>query len=36
MDSVNKKENILVLITRLKPYKTDKELIRLGPNGDGG
>lgn len=30
------KENILELINSLKPVITDKELIRFGPNGDGG
>ncbi len=30
------KENIQALIQKLYPYKIDKELIRLGPDGDGG
>jgi hypothetical protein len=30
------KERVKFLIDKLKPYKMDIELIRLGPNGDGG
>lgn len=30
------KEIVLSLINKLRPYVTDKKLIRFGPNGDGG
>ena len=30
------KEKVIRLIEKLYPYATDKELIRLGPNSDGG
>lgn len=30
------KSEVEALIQKLKPYATDKELIRLGPDGDGG
>ena len=30
------KESVVSLIDKLHPYSIDKELIRLGPNGDGG
>ena len=30
------KESVVSLINKLHPYSIDKELIRLGPNGDGG
>ena len=31
-----KSEEVISLIRKLHPYNTDKELIRIGPNGDGG
>jgi hypothetical protein len=30
------KERVKSLIEKLRPFKTEKQLIRLGPNGDGG
>lgn len=32
----SEKNDVHALIKKLYPMKTDKELIRLGPNGDGG
>jgi hypothetical protein len=34
--TIEKKENILNLIKRLNPHKTNRDLIRIGPNDDGG
>jgi hypothetical protein len=34
--SPTSKERVKSLIDKLKPYQIDKDLLRLGPNGDGG
>jgi hypothetical protein len=36
IDKSTDKDDILALIDQLKPYTTDKPLIRIGANGDGG
>jgi len=36
VQGATKKQKIVNLIEKLYPYKTQFELIRLGPNGDGG
>lgn len=36
VENLVSKDKVEALIQQLKPYKTDKELIRLGPDGDGG
>jgi hypothetical protein len=36
MGRATSKEKVSTLIEKLHPFRTNKELIRLGPNGDGG
>lgn len=36
VENRTKKEEITALIQKLHPFKTEKELIRLGPESDGG
>lgn len=36
INRLNEKASVLSLIGKLQPFTTDKNLIRFGPNGDGG
>lgn len=36
VDRITNKDTLVALIEKLHPYCTDKDLIRLGTNGDGG
>ena len=36
LSKITVKDDVLSFINKLRPFKTDKKLIRLGPNGDGG
>nr|WP_321356779.1 hypothetical protein [uncultured Draconibacterium sp.] len=36
IDYINNKDTVESLINKFQPFATDKDLIRLGPDGDGG